>query len=93
MYAQRTPGSLQRPPMSQMVDPSDWRDALPEPAEGLYEALGRLRSALRSIKAVSGNPIVEASARELVIAVLREEAANELGAEWDSEPDHRPRDR
>jgi hypothetical protein len=74
--------------MNQMIDPSDWRDALPEPTEELYEALGRLRSALRSIKAVSGNPMVEASAREWVIAVLREEAANEFGAEWDA--DHRP---
>jgi len=76
-----------------MTDPSDWRDALPEPAEELYEALGRLRNALRSIRAAAGNPMVEASAREWVIAVLREEAANEVGVEWDTEHDDWPRQR
>jgi hypothetical protein len=80
--------------MSNMNDPSDWRDALPELTEELYEAVGRLRHALRGIKAVTGDPMVEASAREWVITVLREEAANDLGEEWmpDAEPDHRPRD-
>ena len=80
-------------PMSHMTDPSDWRDALPGPAEKLYEAVGRLRHALRGIMAASGDLLVEASAREWVITVLREEAANELGEEWmsDAEQDYGPR--
>ena len=80
-------------PMSQMTDPSDWRDALPGPTEELYEAVGRLRHALRAITVATGDSLVEASAREWVITVLREEAANELGEEWmwDAEHDHRPR--
>ena len=60
--------------MSQMIDPSDWRDALPGPTEELYEAVGRLRHALQGIMAATGDPLVEASAREWVITVLREEA-------------------
>jgi hypothetical protein len=80
--------------MSHMTDPSDWRDALPGPAEELYEAVGRLRHALRAIATATGDSLVEASAREWVITVLREEAANELGEEWmsDAEHDHGPRD-
>ena len=79
--------------MSQITDPSDWRDALPGPTEELYEAVGRLRHALRGIMAATGDSLVEASAREWVITVLREEAANELGEEWmsDAEHDHGPR--
>ena len=78
--------------MSNMNDPRDWRDALPGPTEELYEAVGRLRDALRDIKAVTGDPMVEASAREWVITVLREEAENDLGQEWMPDPkhDHRP---
>ena len=79
--------------MSQVTDPSDWRDALPGPAEELYEAVGRLRQALRAITVATGDSLVEASAREWVITVLREEAANELGEQWmwDAEHDHGPR--
>ena len=79
--------------MSHMSDPTDWRDALPGPTEELYEAVGRLRHALRAITVATGDSLVEASAREWVITVLREEAANELGEEWmwDAEHDHRPR--
>jgi hypothetical protein len=76
--------------MSHITDPSDWRDALPGPTEELYEAVGRLRHALRGILAATGDPLVEASAREWVITVLREEAANELSEEWMSGTDHGP---
>ena len=77
-----------------MTDPSDWRDTLPGPAEELYEAVGRLRQALGRIAAATGDSLVEASVREWVITVLREEAANELGEEWmsDTEHDHGSRD-
>ena len=68
-----------------MIDPTDWRDALPGPAEELYEAVGRLRQALRAFTVATGDSLVEASAREWVITVLREDAANELGEEWMSE--------
>jgi hypothetical protein len=80
--------------MSQMTDPSDWRDAQPGATEELYDAIGRLRHALQGIRAATGDPMVEASAREWVITVLREEAANELGDEWmsDVEHNHEPRD-
>ena len=81
--------------MINMNDPSDWRDIVPEPTtEELYEAVGRLRHALRAITVASGDSLVEASAREWVITVLREEAANELGEQWmsDAEHDHGPRD-
>lgn len=80
--------------MSQMTNPSDWRDALQGPTEELYGAVGRLRHALRGIRAATGDPLVEASAREWVISVLREEAANELGEEWmsDAEHDYEPGD-
>jgi len=80
--------------MTHMTDPSEWRDALPGPAEELYEAVGRLRCALQGILTASGDLLVEASAREWVITVLREEAANELGEEWmsDAEHDDRPQD-
>ena len=67
-----------------MTDPTDWRD-LPGPAEELYEAVGRLRRVLRAITRATGDSMVEASAREWVITVLREDAANELGEEWMSE--------
>ena len=42
--------------------------------------------------AASGDLLVEASAREWVITVRREEAANELGEEWmsDAEQDYGP---
>ena len=92
--AQWTARTDESTPMSHMTDPIDWRDALPGPAEELYEAVGRLRHALRGIMAASGDLLVEASAREWVITVLREEAANELGEEWmsDTEHDHGPRD-
>jgi len=69
-----------------MIDPTDWRD-LPGPAEELYEAVGRLRGALRAITRATGDSLVEASAREWVITVLREDAANEVGEEWMSEAD------
>ena len=49
--------------MSQMTDPSDWHDALPGLTEELYEAVGRLRHALRGIAAATGDSLVEASAR------------------------------
>ena len=78
--------------MSQPTDPSDWRDALPGATEELYEAVGRLRHALRDIMTATGDPMVEASAREWVITVLREEAANELGEGWMSDAEHEPRD-
>ena len=71
--------------MSQLIDPSDWRDALPGATEELYEAVGRLRYALGDIRAATGDRMVEASAREWVITVLREEAANELGEDWMSD--------
>jgi hypothetical protein len=36
-----------------MTDPSDWRDARPGLAEELYEAVRRLRHALRGILAAT----------------------------------------
>ena len=68
-----------------MIDPTDWRDALPGPAEELYEAVGRLRRALRAFTEATGDSLVEASAREWVITVLREDAAIDLGEEWMSQ--------
>jgi hypothetical protein len=68
--------------MRELTDPNDWRDALPGPTEELYEAVGQLRHALQGIRAAAEDPMVEASAREWVITVLREEAANDLGENW-----------
>ena len=83
-------GTTEPAPMNQMSDPTDWRDVLPGPTEELYEAVGRLRHALRAITVATGDSLVEASAREWVITVLREEAANEEWM-WDAEHDQGPR--
>jgi hypothetical protein len=58
-------------------EPSDWRDILPEQAEGVYDAVGALRRALLGVRTAS-DEMFEAAAREWVIETLREEAASTM---------------